>query len=79
LGAEEGKLPSGSSFAIMTLGAGDKVDITPEDQTTLKDFMEYIEYQNSYILQQWDEKNQEGISDEDAGIVAEFVNVEEAD
>lgn len=79
LGAEEGKLPSGSSFAIMTLGAGEKVDITPEDQSTLKDFMEYIEYQNSYILQQWDEKNQEGISDEDAGIVAEFVNVEEAD
>lgn len=79
LGATEGKLPSGSSFAIMTLGAGDKVDITPEDQAVLKDFMDYIEYQNSYILNQWEEKNQAGISDEDASIVAEFVNVEEAD
>jgi len=45
----------------------------------LKNFMEYIEYQNSYILQQWDEKNQETISGEDADVVAEFVNVEEAD
>ena len=63
----------------MKLNAGDKVDISPEDQDLLKNFMEYIEYQNSYILQQWDEKNQESISDEDADIVAEFVQVEEAD
>ena len=41
--------------------------------------MEYIEYQNSYILSQWDEKNKETISEADADIVAEFVNVEEAD
>ena len=79
LGAEEGTLPNGNKFAIMTLGAGDKVDITPEDQTTLKNFMEYIEYQNSYILNQWDEKHKEGISGEDADVVASFVNVEEAD
>lgn len=79
LGAEEGTLPNGNTYAIMTLGAGDKVDITPEDQDTLKNFMEYIEYQNSYILNQWDEKHKEGISGEDADVVAAFVNVEEAD
>ena len=79
LGAEEGTLPNGNTYAIMKLNAGDKVDITPEDQDTLKNFMEYIEYQNSYILSQWDEKNQETISEADADIVAEFVNVEEAD
>jgi len=79
LGAEEGTLPNGNTYAIMTLGAGDKVDITPEDQATLKNFMEYIEYQNSYILNQWDEKHKEGISGEDADVVASFVNVEEAD
>ena len=79
LGAEEGTLPNGNTYAIMTLGAGDKVDITPEDQATLKNFMEYIEYQNSYILNQWDEKHKEGISGEDADVVATFVNVEEAD
>ena len=79
LGADEGTLPNGNTYAIMTLGAGDKVDITPEDQATLKNFMEYIEYQNSYILNQWDEKHKEGISGEDADVVATFVNVEAAD
>jgi len=79
LGAEEGTLPNGNTYAIMTLGAGDKVDITPEDQGKLKDFMEYIEYQNSYILNMWEEKNQAGISSEDADVVSSFVNVEEAD
>ncbi len=79
LGAEEGTLPNGNTYAIMKLNPGDKVDLTSEDQATLKNFMEYIEYQNSYILQQWDEKNQETISEDDAAIVAEFVNVEEAE
>ena len=79
LGSEEGKLPNGNIYAIMTLGAGDKVEITMDDQKTLKDFVDYIEYQNSYILNQWDEKHKEGISSEDADVVASFVNVEEAD
>ena len=79
LGAEEGTLPNGNTYAIMTLGAGDKVDITQDDQVKQKDFMDYIEYQNSYILNQWDEKHKEGISGEDADVVASFVNVEEAD
>ena len=38
-----------------------------------------IEYQNSYILNQWEEKHTEGISSDDADVVASFVNVEEAD
>jgi hypothetical protein len=79
LAADEDQRPNSNPYSIMKLNAGDKVDITPEDQTTLKDFMDYIEYQNSYILQQWDEKNQETISEDDASIVASFVNVEEAD
>jgi hypothetical protein len=79
LGADEGTLPNGNTYAIMTLGAGDKVDITQEDQTKLKDFVDYIEYNNSYILNQWEEKHKEGISGEDADVVASFVNVEEAD
>jgi len=41
--------------------------------------MEYIDYQNSYILTQWSEKNKETISEDDASVVASFVNVEEAD
>ena len=79
LGANLVNSNTGTSFAVMTLDAGDKVDLQPEDQDTLHNFLEYITTVNSYILEQWDEKNKESISDDDAAIVAEFVNVEEAD
>ena len=79
LGAKPVNSNTGNSFAVMTLDAGDKVDLQPEDQDTLHNFLEYITTVNSYILEQWDEKNKESISDDDAAIVAEFVNVEEAD
>ena len=79
LGAKPVNSNTGNSFAVMTLDTGDKVDLQPEDQDTLHNFLEYITTVNSYILEQWDEKNKESISDDDAAIVAEFVNVEEAD
>jgi len=79
LGANLVNSNTGNSFAVMTLDMGDKVDLQPEDQDTLHNFLEYITTVNSYILEQWDEKNKESISDDDAAIVAEFVNVEEAD
>ena len=63
----------------MSLDVGDKVELQHEDQDTLHNFLAYITTQNSYILEQWDEKNKETISDDDAAIVAEFVNVEEVD
>ena len=79
LSAEEGKLPNGSAFSRIVFNAGDKVELQQDDQETLNNFLEYINYTNGKILTQWEEKNQEGISSEDADIVAEFVNVEEAD
>jgi hypothetical protein len=79
LGAELMDSNTGNTFAVMTLESGDKIDLKQEDQQTLHNFLEYITTQNSYILQQWSEKNQKNISDDDAAIVAEFVNVEEAD
>jgi hypothetical protein len=45
----------------------------------MKDFLDFIEYQNSYILQQWSESNVESLSEADADVVSSFVNVEEAD
>lgn len=79
LGAKPVNSNTGNSFAVMTLDTGDKVDLQPKDQDILHNFLEYITTINSYILEQWDEKNKESISDDDADIVAEFVNVEEAD
>ncbi len=79
LGADLVNSNTGNTFAVMTLESGDKIDLKQEDQQTLHNFLEYITTQNSYILQQWSEKNQKNISDDDAAIVAEFVNVEEAE
>ena len=79
LGANIVDSKTGNNFAIITLETGDKVELQHEDQDTLHNFLSYITTQNSYILEQWDEKNKETISDDDAAIVAEFVNVEEVD
>lgn len=79
LGANLVNSNTGNSFAVMTLDMGDKVDLQPEDQDTLHNFLEYITTVNSYILEQWEEKNKNSISADDADVVAKFVNVEEAD
>ena len=79
LGANLVNSNTGNSFAVMTLDTGDKVELQPEDQETLHNFLAYITTQNEYILIEWAEKNKDTISDDDAAIVAEFVNVEEAD
>ncbi len=70
---------TGNNFAVMTLAAGDKVELEQKDQEILHNFLAYITTVNSYILEQWDEKNKESISDDDAELVTQFVNVEEAD
>lgn len=79
MASTEGKMPNGNAYYMVELKGGEKVAFTPEDQAVLKDFIDYINYSNAYILQQWEEKNQEGISSEDADIVHQFVNVEEAE
>ena len=79
LGANILDSKTGTTFAVMTLEGGDKVELQPEDQDTLHNFLAYITTQNEYILNEWAEKNKDSISDDDAAIVAEFVNVEEAD
>ena len=79
LGANLVNSNTGNSFAVMTLDMGDKVDLQPEDQDTLHNFLEYITTVNSYILEQWEEKNKDSISAEDADVVSKFVRVEEAD
>lgn len=74
-----GHQPGGETWVNLTLEYDGKVDLQPEDQDTLHSFLSYITTVNSYILEKWEEKNKESISDDDAAIVAEFVNVEEAD
>jgi len=74
-----GHKPGGETWVTLTLEYDGKVELQPEDQETLHNFLGYITTQNEYILDQWAEKNKQSISDDDAELVTHFVNVEEAD
>jgi len=43
----------------------------------LGDFIDYVERSNEYVLNKWEENNVERISDEDAEIVANIVDVQD--
>jgi hypothetical protein len=76
LGYDVHSLPNGNNYATVTAKLGQKVELTEQDNETLRDFMDYIQYVNAYILGKWEEKNIEGLSDEDAAIVGQLVDVD---
>lgn len=76
LGGSTGTLPNGNVYAISTAKVGDKVDLKPEDNDTLRSFMDYITYVNSYILKKWDEAQEKKLSSEDADLVGQFVDMD---
>ena len=80
LGADENQIPTGAKYYSPSFSAGTQVDIGETDQETLNNFMEFIEYVNGRILDDWAEKTTDhGMSADDVDLVHEFVNVEEAD
>ena len=80
LGADEHQIPTGAKYYSPSFAAGTAVDIGEGDQETLNNFMDYIEYINMRILEDWAERNVDyNMSSDDADLVHEFVNVEEAD
>ena len=79
LGYEVKTTPTGVSYGVITTEVGTTVELKSEDQEMLRNFMEYIEYVNGYILRKWSEANVEGISDDDADLVAGLVDIQGAD
>ena len=69
-------LPNGNNYATVVAMVGQKVELTEQDNETLRDFMDYIQYVNAYILGKWEEKNVEGIDEESATIVGQLVDVD---
>lgn len=72
-------LPNGEPNFFFTTALDGQVDLTLEDQDTVKNFLDWIEYQNRGILMQWDKVHSKDISDEDKELVDQFVNVGTAD
>jgi hypothetical protein len=69
----------GNTYSSMVFGAGDTVELQPDDKDTLRSFVDYISWSNGYVLDAWKDAHQEPMSMEDIGLIHQFVNVEEAD
>ena len=77
LGSEAHSMPTGATFARMTFTVKDKADLVEEDSKTFQSFLDWIEWSNNFVLTKWEENNKQTM-DDDADLVAEFVDVEGA-
>ena len=71
------ELPTGSTFyvPVVNLDTQNNLEVTPEDQGVFKEFMEYIENFNTWVLSEWD-KAAHGEPEEDDSVVEEFITVD---
>lgn len=69
----EDSIPTGAKFGKIQASTGDAVELASDDNDTLKDFLELIEYSNGKILDLHHERAK-GHSDEDAELVGEILN-----
>ena len=69
----EDSIPTGAKFGKIQANTGDSVERASDDNDTLKDFLELIEYSNGKILDLHHERAK-GHSDEDADLVGEILN-----
>lgn len=72
-----GSIPTGATYGYVSAALGNKVDIAEEDNDTLKNFIEYIEYVNGTIIDKHTERNSSAMSDADKEIIASIVEVDE--
>lgn len=73
----QGKIPTGATYGYVVADMGDRVDLTTEDNETFANFLEYIEYLNSYIIDKHNELRNNDMPQEDIELVASIVEVEE--
>ena len=71
------ELPTGSTFyvPVVSLDMQNNLEVTPEDQGVFKEFMEYIENFNTWVLSEWD-KSANGEPEDDESVVGEFITVD---
>ena len=78
LGTEEKKFPNGSSFYQPTVVTDftTSIPINQSDHDTFRDFMEWVNGYNEYILKEWNEKTTD-LSRDDQQVVDKFHDVDE--
>ena len=70
-------MPNGSKYAVFQASLGEMVALTESDNEALKDFVSYVEDQNDYILNKWDETHVEKLDSESSKIVSNIVDLED--
>ena len=68
----EDSIPTGAKFGKIEASLGDKIDITEQDNETLRDFIELIEYSNGKILDLHHERAKSHTDDE--AMVEDIIN-----
>ena len=77
LGSRKEKLPSGNKYAVVVASLGSKVDMKPEDEGLTRDFIDYIDRANDYVLSEWKRFNKPDVAISPEVLDA-IVQVEEA-
>ena len=70
----EDSIPTGAKFGRIEAKLGSSVDLSDSDNDTLKDFMDLVEYMNGKVLDLHNERNDKGLSPEDAAVVSDIIN-----
>lgn len=72
-----GKIPTGATYGYIDASMGSKVELGGDDNDTLTNFLEFIEYINGTILDKYNERSGDGLSSSDNELIASIVEVEE--
>jgi hypothetical protein len=75
---DERKIPTGASYYVplAKLDVSTAVELTDKDQVLFGDFMAWIDNYNTYIINQWAEKANSTMADDDIDVVDNLVDIE---
>lgn len=79
LGSAKRSMPTGAKYAVVVPALGEIVSFKDGDSEILENFLSYISAQNDYIQSKYEENQDKSLSADDAAIVANLVDVQEAD
>jgi hypothetical protein len=82
LSSKERSIPNGAKFGVVDAAIGNTCDMLPDDNDTMRNFLEVIEYTNGKILDLHAERCGSGLTKEDEAMVKDildndFVDVDE--
>ena len=71
-----GDLPNGNQYAFISASVSGTVDLAPEDQDTLQNFLDVVKYVNEGIMDKYHDSKDKGLDAEEAALVSSIVDVE---